>query len=427
MGTTAEEGPLGTFGKSPQDIYAPPNASNPESGPCFWFQGDMLLDPRGPYTYWPGNRTSTAALPVFGWPTATNIPLIDQAPSTASATNIASATPSSGTALALVSSSGAGITVGCSVINANTGLTVSGLLGIDVAAARTFTGVFTNGSPKITWSAAPGGLGIQVGDQVTLTTSGTLPTGFAVSTTYYVVAVGGSVTIGSGAFMLSATLGGVPISAGSAGSGTQTINVTAPNTYNGGTGAATINAPNLPFQPPVIFGKGGDGLGGPIRFWNPNWAISRGIVVTANGVDTSGTYTIAGYDIYGYPLTQTLTGTSSSTATTTKAFKYIASVTPNGTIGSTTLTVGTVDVFGLPLRTDWATYLNVYWNNALITPANAVLVAADINTPTALTGDVRGTITATATSDGTKRLVVFWNPTAANMNSQTGMLGQPQF
>ena len=59
--------------------------------------------------------------------------------------------------------------------------------------------------------------------------------------------------------------------------------------------------------------------------------------------------------------------------------------------------------------------------------ANTVLVAADINTASATTGDVRGTITATATSDGTKRLVVFWSPVPANMNSTVGLLGQPQF
>jgi len=420
MSTSAEEGPFGTFGSA----ISPPNASNPEAGPNFWYQGDMILDPRAAYTYQPGNRSGA---PIFGWPTVGAIPIVDQAPSTASTSNIVNAaTPTAGTALTLVSSSGSGITVGASVINANTGLTVSGLLGIDVAAARTFTGVFTNGSPKITWSSAPGGLGIQVGDQVTLTTSGTLPTPFALTTTYYVAAITGSVTIGSGAMMLSATLGGAPISATSAGSGTQTINVTAPNTYNNGSGA-TVAAPNLPFQPPVIFGAGGAGMGGALRFWNPNWAIARTLILTNNGNDTSGTYTVNGYDIYGYPMTQVLTGPSTSTVSTTKAFKYITSIVPGGTIASTSVSVGTNDVFGLPLRTDWAAYLNVYWNNAVVTPANIVIVAADINTPSGTTGDVRGTITATATSDGTKRLVVFWNPIAANMNSTVGLLGQPQF
>lgn len=417
MGANATEGPDITFGQA----QSPPNASNPDFGPNAWFCGDMLLDPRGPFTYQPGLGSGK---PVFGWPTINNIPIIDQAPSTASASNIVNAAaPTPGTPLTLVTSSGAGITVGCSVINANNGQTVSGLLGIDVSAARTFTGVFSNGSAKITWSSAPGGLGIQVGDQVTLTTSGTLPTPFATSTTYYVAAVGGSATIGSGAMMLAATPGGAPIAATSAGSGTQTINVTAPNTYN--------NAPNTPFQPPVVFGLGGAGAGGSQRYWNPNWSVSRTLVITTNANDTGGTYTIAGYDIYGYPMTQTLTGVNNSTVNTTKAFKYVTSITPAGTINSTAVSVGTNDNFGLPLRTDWAAYLNLYWNNAVVAPGSMSFVAADINTASATTGDVRGTVTGGATSDGTKRLVVFWNPLAANMNptfySPVGLLGQPQF
>jgi hypothetical protein len=413
MSVSAEEGPQITFGAA----QSPPNASNPELGPNAWFAGDMILDPRGPMTYQPGNRGGAA---VFGWPTIGGIPIIDQVPVTASASNIASATPVSGTALTLASASVAGVTIGCSVINANTGVSVTGLLGLDVATTRTVTGTFTNGSPKITFTGVVM-LGVQVNDQLTFTSSGTLPGGFALLTTYYIVAIGAT------AMMVSATPGGAPISASTAGSGTQTINVTAPSTYD--------TAPNTPFQPPVVFGSGGAGAGGPMRYWNPAWALSRCIGITSNGDDTGGSYTIRGYDPYGYPLTQTITGLSSGQAVTTKAFKYIASVTPNGTINSTTLTVGTLDVFGLPLRTDWVPYLTVYWNSLLVAPASVALVTADINTPSATTGDVRGTITATATSDGTKRLYVFWNPQAANIGGggQTiaqitaGLLGQPQF
>lgn len=411
---TGFDGPLVTYGVA----QAPPNASNPQIGPNAWYAGDMLLDPRGPFTYQPGNG---ADKPVFGWPTIGNIPIIDQAPSTASASNIVNAAaPTPGTPLTLVSSSGSGITVATKVTNAKTGVVATGLLGIDVAAARTFTGVFTNGSAKITWSSVGSAFSIQVGDPVTLTTSGSLPTNFAISTTYYVVAITGSATIGTGAMMLAATPGGTPIKAGSAGSGTQTVNVTAPSSYD--------NSPFLPWQPPVIFGQGGTGTGGSQRYWNPSWAISRTILITTNGDDTGGTFTVAGYDVYGYPMTQTVTGVSSSTVSTTKAFKYIASVTPAGTINSTAISVGTNDVFGLPLRTDWAAYLNLYWNNAVVAPGSMVFVAADINTPSATTGDVRGTVTGGATSDGTKRLVVFWNPFAPNMAAGiVGLLGQTQF
>lgn len=403
MTITANAGPNATFGQ------APFGDNNPEVGPNAWYQGDMILDPRAPFTYVPGQRGGG---PVFGWPTIGAIPILDCVPVTASASNIASATPSSGVALTLASSSVSGVTVGATVVSAGTGLTVTGLLGLDVSTTRTVTGTFTNGSPKITFTGVVL-IGVQVGDQITLTSSGTLPTPFALLTTYYVNAIGAT------ALMLAATAGGPPIAATSAGSGTQTINVTAPSGYD--------NSPYLPWQPPVVFGQGGAGTGGPMRYWNPSWALSRCIGITSNADDTGGTYTIKGFDGYGYPMTQTITGLSSGQAVTTKAYKYIQSITPNGTINSTTLTAGTIDVFGLPLRTDWVEYLTVYWNSLLVAPASVVLVGADITTPTALTGDVRGTITATATSDGTKRLYVFWNPQAANISTVTGLLGQTQF
>lgn len=401
MSITAEQGPKGAFGQSQFD-------SNPEAGPSFWYQGDMMLDPRQPYTYTPGQRGSG---PTYGWPTIGAIPIIDQSPSTASATNIANAAaPVAGTPLTLVSASGAGVTVGCTITNYN-GQAISGLLGLDVSAARTVTGAFTNGSPKITFTGATM-QGVQVGDRVTLTTSNTLPTPFALLTTYYVNA------ISQGAMMLSATPGGPAIAATSAGTGTQTINVTATGGY--------YTSQLQPFSPAVVFGQGGTGTGGPIRYWNPSWAIARCVAVVTNADDTGGFYTINGYDYYGEPMSQKLTGVSSGTVTSTKAFKYISSVVPSGTINSTAVNVGTVDVFGLPLRTDNVTFLNVYWNAALIAPGSVTFVGADIQTAIATSGDVRGTVYGGSASDNTKRLTVFWNPLPANMTTTVGLLGQQQ-
>lgn len=246
MAVTAEEGPLVTFGQA----VAPPNSSNPNVGPNMWYMGDAIMDPRAQYTYQPGDR---GGRPVYGWGTSTAIPIADQAPSTASTTNIVNAqTPTAGTALTLVSSSAAGITVGCAITSASTGLAVTGLLGIDVNSAT--------------------------------------------------------------------------------------------NT-----------------QVPVIFGTGGTGAGGSQTLWNPLWALGRCLILTTNGDDTAGTYVISGYDIYMFPMTQTLTGVNNSTVSTTKAFKYITSITPAGTIASTSVSVGTTDTFGLPLRTDRFPYLSVWW------------------------------------------------------------------
>jgi len=110
-------------------------------------------------------------------------------------------------------------------------------------------------------------------------------------------------------------------------------------------------------------------------------------------------------------------------------------LTPQGTINSTSMSVGTTDVIGLPLRADYYPQLTVIWGtNATQTfqaNASGVFTAPDILTATALTGDVRGTLTlgslAGGASDGTKQLFVYWNPFGANMNTTLGLLGQTQF
>jgi hypothetical protein len=67
--------------------------------------------------------------------TTTEIEVINQVPSTLATNNIAAAQAGVVGAVTLVSSSGAGITVGASTLNANTGQTVTGLLAIDGATA----------------------------------------------------------------------------------------------------------------------------------------------------------------------------------------------------------------------------------------------------------------------------------------------------
>ena len=78
---------------------------------------------------------------------------------------------------------------------------------------------FTNDSASISW---PGATELAAGQIVRFLTTGTLPTGFATKTNYFVSATGLTATT----FQLAATNGGTPIVAGSAGSGTQTALVT---------------------------------------------------------------------------------------------------------------------------------------------------------------------------------------------------------
>ena len=163
-----------------------------------------------------------------------------------------------------------------------------------------------------------------------------------------------------------------------------------------------------------------------VSYYDPSTMLARNVRVTTNADDTGGFYTVAGYDVYGYPMTEKLTGVSSAVAAGKKAFKFVTSVTPSGTINSTSVTVGTGDVFGFPLRADTFAYVEVTYNNTVAasttTPFGtaSAYVFADTTTPaTNVTGDVRGTIylgTANA-SNGTRRLQISVVPAIKNIQA----------
>lgn len=171
-----------------------------------------------------------------------------------------------------------------------------------------------------------------------------------------------------------------------------------------------------------------------VMFYDPSKNIARNITVTGNGTDTSGTWTVRGYDIYGYPMTETITG-AATIVSGKKAFKFVASVTPGGTIASTLVTVGTGDVIGFPLAVASVGYVDIWYNNtqsaALTTPFGTASAYAfqDATTPaTATTGDVRGTIyLGTANpSNGTRRIQVIWVPNIVAQTVAGGTFGVTQ-
>jgi hypothetical protein len=176
----------------------------------------------------------------------------------------------------------------------------------------------------------------------------------------------------------------------------------------------------------VAFGAGGNGLGGRVRIWDPTAAISRCVRVVSVGNDSAGTFLVSGYDIYGYPMSQLLTGANAATATTTKAFKYIASITPGGTLSGSAVTVGTTDTIGLPLRADYFPETDVFWNGVWVTASTGFVSAVTISPATNLTGDVRGTYALQAASNGTLRLNVYASPSVANISSAAGLTGVTQ-
>lgn len=185
------------------------------------------------------------------------------------------------------------------------------------------------------------------------------------------------------------------------------------------------------------------GTGATVNIWDPSKAISRCLKVGFNSsVDyvSSGTITFAGYDLYGFALTATVSPSSTTTGTTTKAFKYLSSVTLGGiTWTSTTVYVGVTDTYGLPIRVDHPGYVTA-WSGAsslatLGTVAGSLTPASTVATATSTTGDVRGLWASSLASNSTAaapvKFVLWASPSVANLATITstnfsGLLGYNQ-
>lgn len=164
-------------------------------------------------------------------------------------------------------------------------------------------------------------------------------------------------------------------------------------------------------------------------FYDAATMLARCISLHSAGADTGGTATIAGWDCYGYPMTQTITLGSGSTVTTTKAFKAVGSITLAGTLSGSNIGAGQADTIGLPFYASAQQNFFGFWNNAIITGTGTFVAGVTTAPSTPLLGDVRGTWILGSASDGTKRLQLFQHPQIAAMISSginIGMFGQPQ-
>lgn len=159
--------------------------------------------------------------------------------------------------------------------------------------------------------------------------------------------------------------------------------------------------------------------------------VARAVTITSGGNDSGISFLITGYDFYGKPMTQRLTGANAGVATTLKAFMSIISIVPSGAV-ATTVTAGTADVFGFPVCVIDAGYIgNIGWNNILADNAGTLIVADQTSPATNLTGDVRGTFAQSgAASNGVRRLVmeILLSELNIGANGQTvqGVLGVTQ-
>ncbi len=164
-----------------------------------------------------------------------------------------------------------------------------------------------------------------------------------------------------------------------------------------------------------------------IKFYDPTKSVARNVRITSAGNDSGATFTVAGYDIYGVAMSETITGANATVASGKKAFKYVVSVTPAGTLSGANASVGTGDVYGFSLSVALFPYVDIFWNNALITSPTGFVVPDATSPATATTGDVRGTYAVQSASDGSKRLTVYYAPNLAAISAgSTGLVGVTQ-
>ncbi len=175
----------------------------------------------------------------------------------------------------------------------------------------------------------------------------------------------------------------------------------------------------------LAFGGGGSrGLQG-VNVWDPARTAARVVTVTAAGTDSGRTVTINGNDIYGVPITQSIAVLNTSAVATTKAFKYIRSVTIDAApTGGISLGVGSI--FGLPIRADTLAYVQAFH----LTSSAVAITAAVTASATATTGDARGTFICAISN--TSRLTVFQAVDASAMlalttGTSSGIIGVDQF
>ena len=372
MSITALSGPLVVFGQATSGDY------NPEAGPSMFNAGVGLLDGRTNTAYNPGSGAGSLT---GGWLGINDITTILYVPSTLAANNIAaSQTPVSGTAVTLVASTAAGITIGASITSASTGLAVTGLRLIDGLTASSATSTISGN----TFTA------------VGAVSSGAFTVGSVLSGTNVVA---GTTIIGYGT--------------GTGGTGTYLVNTPQTVTSTTITGIAGTNGiPRIPF-----------GQAGTIQLYNPACMVGRNVRITTAAGDAA-VYTVVGYDVYGYPMSEAITANGASTVSGKKAFKYIVSVTPVGTVGAT-ITVGTGDVFGFPLFSNTFYDATVFWNAGLISASTGYLAGVTA-TATTTTGDVRGTYAVQSASDGSKTLCITQSPLATLIGSTSGIYGVTQ-
>jgi hypothetical protein len=369
MGTTAFDGPLVSLG-SMENLAASFGAAipspNPDAGPCIFYKGDGIPDPRfflqkaklnGYRGVQPSFLKSLGALTFDAVPAAYGTAKIAALQNVTNATAMTLVTSNTvGIAIKLPIAPFSGAINGAAVVTAPVVLDFGFAIGICVSGTKTFSvpdaTPFYPGMPLVIAtgnSSAPVVLTI-----VTATNTGVTPNVVTVNDT---ITQTGNLQIGTGDIYPGAPL------------------ATAQQAYPIG---------HLPYL-----------AGGPGLFADPAQMISRGVSITASASASGGNFVVSGWDVYWQPMTETIASVTNSTVYGKKAFKAIKSVTPAFT-DAHNYSVGTSDVFGFNLWARRWELTSGAWAGGFLT-GNGGFTGGTAPA----SGDVRGTLQVSAIGGGT--------------------------
>lgn len=372
MPGTRNRGPYIALGPLLDGTAAP----GPYDGSSMFYQGEGLLDPR----YSPANKDSQNSALFPGWAQGGTYELVNAIPSAAGTATVAVAQNAvSATAFAFITASPGTSHPG--VPSIVTGLPLVPFQGSSAVTVFALDFGFTTGTTtagSTTIASIPDTSILRVGQWICV--GGVGNAAKSSSQLVQIVSIGSPSTVVVNAAMV-ASLTGAPV--GSA------------NQFN-----ASGFYPNpAQMQPTGVtpYMSGGESL-----VFDPRQSISRAVSISGGAATTGGTFTVAGYDVYGVVMHENIVA---STAGTTiygkKAFKYLTSVTPQFA-DAHPYTVGTSDVYGFPLFSGTFESMDLAWNgNVLAATAGWITgLAFSTGTATFATADVRGTLQTSANGGG---------------------------
>jgi hypothetical protein len=175
------------------------------------------------------------------------------------------------------------------------------IVGTPTTTQTGLTATFTNGNANIVTTTNT----YAAGDVVQFTSTGTLPTGFALLTNYYVIATGLTTTN----IQVSATLGGAAITPSSAGSGVQTVTRQPAFTVSATTGGSAITPSSAGTSPWTVVRQTSATITNGTSTWTSTFAhgLRVGDVIRFTSTPPTNFATATDYYVLTVPSTTTFT------------------------------------------------------------------------------------------------------------------------